>query len=220
MAIEFKTQEYSTGKHFLVFPDHYVCVAQIFNKDDSTAVTIDSRKIIKAGTLWPSNDGSVQGIVFSDLDVTDGDQSGSLLVHGFVKTAALPVVPASTAIAALTQVVFLPLAAVVVTLSATAFAAAASTIEAADVEKSVVVSIAGGLFRTEASDADNWTVTAESTTKMVLDRVVLSADLKTATLVFKSSAAGAAGSNTVTCSAACVSNGNAPSAAITVITLT
>lgn len=108
MAIEFKHQDYSTGKQILVFPDHYVCVAHTFEKDDAAAATVDGRKIIKAGTIYPANDATAIGIVFNDMDVTDGDATGAILVHGFVKTAALPAAPASAAKTALKMIEFMP----------------------------------------------------------------------------------------------------------------
>lgn len=108
MAVEYKSQDYTTGKQILVFPDHYVSVAHTFQKDDAAATTIDGRKVIKAGTIYPTNDASAKGIVFNDMDVTDGDATGALLIHGFVKTAALPVEPAAAAKTALKMIEFLP----------------------------------------------------------------------------------------------------------------
>lgn len=109
MAIEYKSQDYGTGKQILVFPDHYVCVAHTFLKGDAAATTTDDgRKIIKAGTIYPSNDASAIGIVFNDIDVTNGDSAGALLIHGFVKTAALPVAAEAAAKSALKQIEFLP----------------------------------------------------------------------------------------------------------------
>ena len=108
MAVEYNSQDYTTGKQILVFPDHYVCVAHTFTKDDAAATAVDGRKIIKAGTVYPTNDASAKGIVFNDIDVTNGDVTGALLIHGFVKTAALPVAPAAAAKTALKQIEFLP----------------------------------------------------------------------------------------------------------------
>lgn len=108
MAVEYNSQDYTTGKQILVFPDHYVCVAHTFTKDDAAATAVDGRKIIKAGTVYPTNDASAKGIVFNDMDVTNGDVTGALLIHGFVKTAALPVAPAAAAKTALKQIEFLP----------------------------------------------------------------------------------------------------------------
>lgn len=110
MSVSYKKQDYITGKQILAFPDHYVCVAHTFLKDDAAAITEDGRKIIKAGTIYPTNDANAQGIVFSNVDVTDGDVTSAILIHGFVKTAALPAAPAEAAKTALKQVSFLPIA--------------------------------------------------------------------------------------------------------------
>ena len=44
----------------------------------------DGRKIVKAGTIFPTNDANAEGIVFNDVDVTYGDQSGAVMTDGFV----------------------------------------------------------------------------------------------------------------------------------------
>ena len=41
-------------------------------------------KIVAAGTVYPSNDGSAVGIVFEDVDVTWGDHEGSIMLAGRV----------------------------------------------------------------------------------------------------------------------------------------
>ena len=107
MAVSYKSQDYITGKQILAFPDHYVCRAHTFLKGDAAAITEDGRKVIKAGTIYPTNDAKAIGVVFSDMDVTDGDMTGAILIHGFVKEAALPAVPAEEAKTALKQVTFL-----------------------------------------------------------------------------------------------------------------
>ncbi len=108
MAVEYKHQDYTTGKQILVFPDHYVGVAHTFNQNDAAAVTVDGRKIIRAGTIYPTNDATAIGVVFSDTDVTDGDCNGTIIIHGFIKKAALPVAPAAEAITALNMIKFMP----------------------------------------------------------------------------------------------------------------
>lgn len=108
MAVEYKTQSYNTGKQILVFPDHYVSVAHTFLKDDAAAVTVEGRKIIKAGTIYPANNATAIGVVWADYDVTDGDVTGALVIHGFLKTAALPQAPATEAKAALPMIAFMP----------------------------------------------------------------------------------------------------------------
>ena len=111
MAVEYKYQDYTTGKQILVFPDHYVGVAHTFNQNDAAAVTTpEGRKIIQAGTIYPANDGTAIGVVFNDMDVTDGDRTGTIIIHGFIKTVALPQTPTSAAITALNMIKFMPLA--------------------------------------------------------------------------------------------------------------
>lgn len=107
--MRFTQTEYGTEKQILMFPDHYVAAPQKFSKDSSLAVTENGRKIIKAGTIYPSNDASAVGIVFNDLDVTEGDQNGAIIIHGFVKTNALPVAPTAAAKTALNLIKFFPL---------------------------------------------------------------------------------------------------------------
>lgn len=106
--VEYNSQSYVTGKQILVFPDHYVSVAHTFTKDDPAAVDVDGRKVIKAGTIYPANDATVKGIVWADYDITKGDVTGALIIHGFIKTAALPVAPSQEAKAALPMIAFMP----------------------------------------------------------------------------------------------------------------
>lgn len=91
MAVQYNHSTYKAGDtRILVFPDHYVAVAHTFLKDDPAATTVDGKKIIKQGTVYPANDDTALGVVFHDVDVTNGDQTQPLLIHGFLKEAALP----------------------------------------------------------------------------------------------------------------------------------
>lgn len=109
MSVFHDSQDYTTGKQILVFPDHYVCVARTFAKGDAAATTTtDGRKVIKAGTVYPANDATAIGVVFNDVDVTNGDAAGAVLIHGFVKTSALPAAPAAAAKTALKMIEFMP----------------------------------------------------------------------------------------------------------------
>lgn len=109
MSIKVNHQDYNTGKQILVFPDHYVCTAHTFKNGDAAATTMeDGRKIIKAGTIYPANDATAIGVVFNDMDVTHGDATGAILIHGFVKSAALPAAPSAEAKSALKLIEFLP----------------------------------------------------------------------------------------------------------------
>ena len=63
-------------------------------------VTEDGRKIIKAGSIYPSNDASAVGIVFQDVDVTNGAKVEALMVAGHFYSDKLPVSPASAVVTA------------------------------------------------------------------------------------------------------------------------
>lgn len=111
MAMKFKETDYLTSKNILAIPEHYVAVGQVHNQrtvaDSGVAVEVDDRWIVKAGTIFPSNDGNAKGVVLNDYDVTNGDVNMALVVHGFVKVSALPEAPTDEAMAKLIQVGFL-----------------------------------------------------------------------------------------------------------------
>lgn len=60
-----------------------------------------ARKIVKAGTIFPANNGTAEGIVFHDVDVTAGDAPGAVMVAGRVLNARLPVKPIAAATVAM-----------------------------------------------------------------------------------------------------------------------
>lgn len=71
-------------------------------------VTADAkgRKIVKAGTIFPANDGTAKGIVYKDVDVTNGPQPGAVIVEGYILEARLHTAPSVEAKAALTKITF------------------------------------------------------------------------------------------------------------------
>lgn len=96
--MKFKTTEYASPKHILAIPDHYVALGVLHEKatasEPGIATLVEGRYIVKAGTVYTSD--TINGIVLNDYDVTDGDQTMAIVVHGFVKEAALPAVVSST----------------------------------------------------------------------------------------------------------------------------
>lgn len=106
MTMKFKTTSYANKTEILMFPDHYVAEAHTFLQNDAAAVTENGHKIIKAGTVYPANDATAVGVVFQDVDVTDGDASGALIVHGFIDATKMPAEPEATAQTALKQIKF------------------------------------------------------------------------------------------------------------------
>lgn len=87
MAMKSVTNTYASNKEILQFPDDYVARPQFFDEQSTLAVKENGRFIIKAGTPFPSNDANCTGIVLNDLDVTDGDANGAVLVRGHINTA-------------------------------------------------------------------------------------------------------------------------------------
>lgn len=85
-----KTTKYSNRKEILKVADHFVALKKTFKMNDEAATTVDGRKIVKAGTVYPKNDATAIGMVLNDVDVTEGDADGALLVHGFVDKDKLP----------------------------------------------------------------------------------------------------------------------------------
>lgn len=64
-------------------------------------VNADGSKYVKAGTVYPSNDGNAIGIVYEDVDVTSGNMPGSIVTKGNVYTNRLAVTIADAAKTAL-----------------------------------------------------------------------------------------------------------------------
>lgn len=74
--------------------------------DVGVAADTKGRKIVRAGTILPANDATAQGILYTDVDVTEGPQPGALIVEAYVLEARLPVAPAAEAKTALTKITF------------------------------------------------------------------------------------------------------------------
>jgi hypothetical protein len=102
----FNTKTFGTPVEILMYPDEYQAHPQTFLTTDKTAVDVEGRKIIKAGTIWPANDATAKGVVFHDVDVTDGAATGALLFEGSVKVRMLPAEPDAAAKAALPRITF------------------------------------------------------------------------------------------------------------------
>lgn len=66
---------------------------------ETLGVVDGAHKTVKAGTIFPADDGTAEGIVFTDTDVTHGDAEGSVIVAGRVLAARVDA--SETAITAL-----------------------------------------------------------------------------------------------------------------------
>lgn len=116
--MKFQTTNYGNRKEILKFPDHYVNMA-ITVSDAGVSANGEGRKIVPAGTILgggvlanettpavKTNGEGAEGVLFFDVDVTDGPAKGSMLIHGFIDTSKLPEAPALEAVAALKQITF------------------------------------------------------------------------------------------------------------------
>lgn len=116
---KFTVTNFGTPKQILKFPDHYVALAVTV---DDTGITADAngKKIVPAGTILgggfidddtakavKANDGTAEGVLFNDTDVTYGPASGAAIIHGFIATDKLPEAPTGEAKTALKQITFI-----------------------------------------------------------------------------------------------------------------
>lgn len=110
MTMKYKTIAYDSAKHILAMPDHYVPIARTApkaTKADDMVVKEGDRFIIKAGTIYPSNDDKAIGVVLQDYDVTESDASMAIVLHGFILADRLPTLPTPEALKNLRMIYFL-----------------------------------------------------------------------------------------------------------------
>lgn len=108
--MKYKTIAYDSAKHILAMPDHYVSIARKAKKATEAGdmvVKEGDRFIIKAGTIYPSNDNKAIGVVLQDYDVTESDASMAIVLHGFIRADRLPNQPSDAALKNLRMIYFL-----------------------------------------------------------------------------------------------------------------
>lgn len=64
-------------------------------------IAADGTKYVKMGTVFPANNATAIGIIYEDVDVTNGDMPGSVVTKGEVYADKLAVTLADTAKTAL-----------------------------------------------------------------------------------------------------------------------
>ena len=67
-------------------------------------VTRNNRSIVPAGAVIPANGSTAKGILYEDIDVTDGDAAGSIVTRGVIYGNRLPAALESDAATALTGI--------------------------------------------------------------------------------------------------------------------
>lgn len=84
------------------FLAHEECVRETRQiPQEGATSTTEGGKFVKMGTPFPSNDGNAIGIVYEDVDVTNGDMPGSVVTKGVVYEGRLAVELAGAAKTAL-----------------------------------------------------------------------------------------------------------------------
>lgn len=63
---------------------------QIDSEDDRVKTVTGGGKYMPMGSIYPKNDGTAEGIVYEDVDVTTGDMPGSVVLRGTVYENRLP----------------------------------------------------------------------------------------------------------------------------------
>ena len=81
-----KGTSYSPG-YFLADPENAVRVTKNFKSDDSEHVTVkdgaNGSKYVPMGTIYKESEAGI-GIVYEDVDVTNGEAAGSVVIKGTV----------------------------------------------------------------------------------------------------------------------------------------
>lgn len=101
-----------TGKGFLAgyfLVDDENCTrltAQIAANHAQAVTRPDGSKYVPMGAIIPSNDANAVGILYEDIDVSNGAMPGSIVTDGKVYTDRLPTAPAAAAVSALTGIKF------------------------------------------------------------------------------------------------------------------
>lgn len=80
----------------ILYNDHYVGIPY----DCTGLSSLATNGVIPAGTLIPANDGTAVGVLLNDVTLAE-NPNGTVVIHGFIKQAALPTAPSQAAITAL-----------------------------------------------------------------------------------------------------------------------
>lgn len=90
-----KTEQYESTPNIL--ESEVGLVLKTYTAEQTNAETVGTKKIIKAGSVYPTN-ASAKGIVFEDVDMTDDTKRPiSVIVAGRVLEKRLPVTVETTA---------------------------------------------------------------------------------------------------------------------------
>lgn len=93
-------------KNFIASTVSLRTVTYTFSKDSDLVTTVDGKKVLKAGTIYPANNATAKGVLLHDVQLEDENgnavnNTGALIVAGHLYSNQLPVAPESTAVTAL-----------------------------------------------------------------------------------------------------------------------
>jgi len=74
--------------------------------DVGVTANAEGKKIVPAGTVYPANDATAIGILYTDVNVSEGPQPGAVLVDAWVIGSRLPVAPTADAKTAMKNIKF------------------------------------------------------------------------------------------------------------------
>lgn len=82
------TEKQASSSIEILYNDHFVGMPIMVT---SAGVTPNSegKKIVKAGTIFPSNDRAAKGVILHDTDVSHGNAPGTVVIHGFIDNTKL-----------------------------------------------------------------------------------------------------------------------------------
>lgn len=94
--MKFVKTEYSNNKEILKFGVQDYVAHPCMVSATGISADADGKKIVKAGSILNAsgaivNDGTAEGVLLYDVDVTYGDASGALVVFGFIDGTKIPV---------------------------------------------------------------------------------------------------------------------------------
>ncbi|MFQ9922101.1 MAG: hypothetical protein ACLRVU_01235 [Beduini sp.] len=101
--MKFKKETFGSSKEILL-NDDYAAIKVVVD-DSGVEIDSDGKKIIKAGTPYPKDDATAQGILLYDTDVTYGKRPTALLVRGMVDVKKITL-PTEAARKAMPQIKF------------------------------------------------------------------------------------------------------------------
>lgn len=90
--------------HFLVDDEQCLRLSATIAANHAQKVTRNGRVIVPMGAVIPANGSTAKGILYEDIDVTDGDAFGSIVTKGTIYGDRLPAALESAAATALTGI--------------------------------------------------------------------------------------------------------------------